>query len=94
MIFHYCSGEVIMAGDLIIDDLGQSGRVERIILPQSDEAKEISAPEGSVLTISINDGQEYRRLWMPPDGEYWEDLKFIKRAGQKGSNEPKRSSRE
>ena len=80
--FTYCTGETVLPDDRIRAD-GKMGRVAEIMQPNTQAAKDCDCPEGAVSTTIDWDGKDHHQLWLPPDGEWWEDLEFLERAHEK-----------
>ena len=79
-IFHYPTGEIVKLRDTVKTGNGNIGKVVNIFNPKSQGAKDFSCEEeGGVLIEEDWDGKASHLLMVPPDGESWEDLKFISR---------------
>jgi hypothetical protein len=78
--FCYFDRTTICVGDYVLGAEGREGRVLEIFDPKSDEAMSYEAPNGGVLFEFDWSGVKSLLLMTPPDGEYWEDIEFVKRA--------------
>jgi hypothetical protein len=78
-MFRYASGEIVCEHDEVLSS-GHRGRVSRVCLPRTDSARDLACYEsGGVLIEEDWENAVNRILFTPPDGESWEDLKYIRR---------------
>jgi hypothetical protein len=81
--FRYNTGDEVLEGDFVIGAGGRPGRVVMIIQPGTSDANDFDCPDGGVLFMEVwGDGQESHVLMTPPDGEYWEDIEFLRRGNR------------
>jgi len=78
--FHYYSGETVMQGDLVVSENGKPGVVEQIIAPGTPDAAAFASPLGGLLVREDWNGTPSYLVVTPPDGVYWEDMQFVRRA--------------
>ena len=81
--FRYFDSSIVKIGDWVLGPYRQSGRVTEIIQPGSLESEGYScSEEGGVLFVFDTKGVPDPVLMLPPDGESWEDIEFIKRGAE------------
>ena len=77
--FHYFDSNVIRLGDLVCGPRDRMGWVDEIVQPGSQESQAYGCPEGGVRFIFDWDGIQSAVMMLPPDGEFWEDIEFLRR---------------
>ena len=84
--FHYYTGEIVCVGDHVRVNrhMPLMGHVAEVEMPGTEQAFACNCPEGYVCTITTEDRSNASFLWTPPDGEFWEDLQFVRRANEPG----------
>ncbi len=70
--FSYMGGEPIFVGD-VVDAAGQRAIVEKVIQPDSQDARDFSCPDTGGLLLAFENSD--LQLWPQAD----EDLEFIRR---------------
>jgi hypothetical protein len=82
-IFKYASGEKVCEFDEIISH-GHQARVASVFLPLTEPARDYDCYKtGGILIEEVWGNQINRVLETPPDGESWEDIKFVRRGSER-----------
>ncbi|MCC7291903.1 MAG: hypothetical protein IT449_07570 [Phycisphaerales bacterium] len=84
-MFRYTSGEEVHVGDVVLTgNNNNTGIIEQVLEPGTDEAKAFACPCGGVLIAEDWNGQKgYLSIEIPKDS-CWEDVSFVRRAPSGG----------